>query len=40
MQEWDALVTPEVPENSWHDIQLAPLRPVKGQCQFDEKLGR
>ena len=39
MQEWDGLALPAVPEDSWHETQLAPLRPRKGQCQFDEPLG-
>ncbi len=39
MQEWDGLALPAVPEDSWHETQLAPLRPRKGQCQFDAPLG-
>lgn len=39
MQEWDGLVLPAVPENSWQEIKLDRLRPGKGQCQFDESFG-
>ncbi len=39
MEEWDGLVPPAVPENSWHEVELAQLWPGKGRCQFDETLG-
>ncbi len=39
MQEWDGLVSPAVPDDSWHEVKLAPLRPGKGQCRFDVPLG-
>ncbi len=39
MQEWDGLVLPAVPENSWQEIEPDRLRPKKGQCQFDESFG-
>jgi hypothetical protein len=38
MQEWNGLTLPTVPENSWHEIELASLRPVKGECQLNESL--
>ena len=39
MQEWGGLAPSTVPENSWHEIDLALLQPGKDQCQFDESLG-
>ena len=39
MQEWDGLVLLVVPDSAWHDVELAPLRPSKGQCRFDELPG-
>jgi hypothetical protein len=39
MQEWKGLALPAVPENSWREIDLAPLRAAKGQCEFEEPLG-
>jgi hypothetical protein len=39
MQEWDSPVPPAVPEGSWNEVKLAPLRPGAGECPFDEALG-
>ncbi len=36
MQEWDGLAPPGVSENGWREINLAPLQPAEGECQFDE----
>ena len=39
MQQWSSLVLPAVPENSWREVELAPLRPSKGQCRVEDPLG-
>jgi len=39
MQELHGLVLPAVPENSWQEIQLAPLQPAEGECRLEEPLG-
>ena len=39
MQEWNGLALPVVPENSWHEVELAPLRLGEGRCQLEDPLG-
>ena len=40
MQEWDGLGLPAVSESSWQEIELDSVRPIEGQCQFDESFGQ
>jgi len=36
MQEWDSFALVAVPEDSWQEVELSPLQPAQGQCQFEE----
>ena len=35
MQEWDGLALSPVPDKSWREIELAPLRAGQGQCPLE-----
>ncbi len=35
MQEWGGHPDRVPPEDSWRDVDLAPLRPPSGKCRFD-----
>jgi len=36
MQAWDGLALPDIPEQSWREVDLKPLLPEEGQCVYED----
>jgi len=36
MQEWNGIDLPDIPEQSWQEVDLEPLFPEKGQCRYND----